>query len=92
MFRLKDDFFWGNPHKKYNGYTQLEASEKAKSVYESLKDKIWPGFFKLEPWLDCDFVMDIVRPGGEEAFRDMVERGKLKTEAGYAGYEWRLTN
>ena len=91
MFRFKYDGFWRDLNEKYNGYTQYEASEKAKGVILSLKDKIWPHFIEMKPWLDADFVMDIVRPGGEEDYRAMVNRGDLKDDEGYAGYEWRIT-
>lgn len=91
MFEFKNGSHWFRNGKCF-GYTKLEASEKAKEVYMSLKDKIYPPFFKSEPWLDEDFVWDIIRPGGEEAFRKMVEKGDLKDDEGYAGYEWRITN
>ena len=99
-FRFKDEWFidgrwwatWWPEEGTYNGYTKREASEKAKEVYMSLKDKIWPGCFRMKLWLDSDFVMDIVRPGGEEAFRKMVNEGRLADEEDYAGYEWRITN
>ena len=74
-FRFRDEWYidgaywptWWPKEGTYNGYTKYEASQKAKEVYMSLKGKIWPGAFKLEPWLDSDFVLDIVRPGGEES-------------------------
>lgn len=99
-FRFRDEWYidgaywptWWPKEGTYNGYTKYEASQKAKAVYMSLKGKIWPGAFKLEPWLDSDYVMDIVRPGGEEAFREMVNEGGIKDDAGWAGYDWRLTN
>ena len=84
-------YWWSDPNEKYEGYTQREASQKTKEVYLSLKNKIWPPFIDMEPWLDEDFVMDLVSRG-EEDFREMVDCGDLKTEEGYAGYEWRITN
>ena len=87
-----DNYTWWPKEGLYNGYTKKEASEKAKEVMMSLKDKLWQGFFSMELWKDSDFVMDIVREGGEENFRDMVKRGDLKNEDDYMGYEWRLTN
>ena len=83
---------WWPKNGKYNGYSKLEASEKAKEVIMSVKDKLYGPWIEREPWLDEDYVMDIVRPGGEENFKDMANRGLLNTESGCAGYEWRLTN
>lgn len=92
MFDFKGGSVWWGKRETYYGYTKLEASEKAKALYTELKDKIEPGFFNSEPWLDEDFVLEIIRPGGEEAFRKLVEEGGLADDEGYAGYEWRLTN
>ena len=83
---------WWPKNGKYNGYTKLEASEKAKEVIMSVKDKLYPPLLEREPWLDEDYVMYIVGPGGEENFKDQANRGRLRTENGVAGFEWRITN
>jgi len=93
MFEFKyGNYWWKQDRETYYGYTKLEASEKTKALYMELKDKIWPGMIEMEPWLDEDFVLDIIRPGGEEDFRKLVAKGGLRDDEGYAGYEWRLTN
>ena len=93
MFKFEyGDNWWYPANDTYHGYTKLQASEKAKEVIMSVKDLIYPGWLKEEPWLDAYVVMDICCPGGEESFIDLAKRGKLKTQSGVLGYEWRITN
>ena len=58
----------------------------------SVKDLIYPGWLKEEPWLYEDVAMDICCPGGEKRFIDLTKCGDLKTLDGVLGYEWRITN
>lgn len=89
MFKLVDDVLWPE-NGKYRGFTQLEASEKAKQIILEKKDKIYPGWLKRKPWLFCPVVMDII--DNENGFKAMADRGDLKTGAGVDGYEWAVTN
>ncbi|MBP5665154.1 MAG: hypothetical protein J6X87_02630 [Clostridia bacterium] len=76
----------------YYGYTKREASDRAKEIIMSVRDKIYKPWFNKRPWLDEDVVMDIVPPAGAERFIRLANRGGLRTEEGCAGYDWRITN
>ena len=91
-FKYEDQGSWWPQDGVYYGYTKREASDKAKEVIMSVRNKIYKPWFDNRPWLDEDVVMDIVCPGGAERFIKLAKRGGLRTEEGCAGYDWRIKN